>query len=83
MALDITSVRLYIPHMELTTLRVDSAKLKKLRGRRSPSEVARAVGITYNQLWNIENDKSRPSSDVLLKLCALYKVASIRRVATE
>jgi transcriptional regulator with XRE-family HTH domain len=61
--------------MDLMNLEVDAQKLRKARGDRSPSEVARAVGITYNQLWNLENRKSKPSSDVLVRLCALYGVA--------
>jgi transcriptional regulator with XRE-family HTH domain len=58
--------------MDTTRLKVDGKKLKEARGDRSPTEVAEAVGITYAQLWNIENDKSQPSSGVLLSLCTIY-----------
>jgi transcriptional regulator with XRE-family HTH domain len=58
--------------MDITRLEVDGKKLQEARGDRSPGKVAAQLGITYTQLWNIENGKSKPSADVLVRLCALY-----------
>jgi transcriptional regulator with XRE-family HTH domain len=51
---------------------VNFARLRSARGGRSLREVAQLLGITYQQLWNIENGKRLPSLGVLVKLCALY-----------
>jgi DNA-binding XRE family transcriptional regulator len=37
-------------------------------------EVAQLLGITYQQMWNIENGKRGPSLGVLVSLCTLYDV---------
>lgn len=60
--------------MDLMTLKIDPEKVRAARGGRSPTEVARAVGVSYTQLWNIESGKSRPSAEVLIRLCSLYGV---------
>jgi transcriptional regulator with XRE-family HTH domain len=59
--------------MDVTRLEVDGKKLQEARGDRSPGKIAARLGISRNQLWNIENGKSKPSADVLVRLCALYK----------
>lgn len=54
---------------------IDIARLKAARGARPISDVAKLVGITYQQLWYIENGKRLPSLPVLMKLCTVYDVA--------
>ena len=61
---------------------VNSARLRSARGGRTLREVAQLLGITYQQLWNIENGKRRPSLGVLVKLCALYDLP-IDRIITR
>lgn len=51
---------------------VNAARLRSARGGRSLQEIARFLGVTPQQLWNIENGKRGPSLRVLVKLCALY-----------
>lgn len=60
--------------MYVRDLKIDPAKLEKARGRRTRAEVAKAVGVSRVQIWHLENGKSRPSSDLLVKLCTLYGV---------
>lgn len=59
---------------DIQNVEIDPAKLQKARGDRSPSEVARLLGITYQQLWQIENGIRNPSAPILVKLCFLYGV---------
>jgi len=58
--------------MKADAVIVNSTRLRSARGGRSLREVAALLGITYQQLWNIENGKRRPSLNLLVKLCALY-----------
>lgn len=58
----------------ITNIRVDPARLKEARGDRSPSAVAREVGVTRQQIWNYENGHSAPSGDIVARLCRLYGV---------
>ena len=58
----------------IQNIELDPAKLRAARGTRSPSEVARALGIGYQQLWQIENGARNPSASVLVKLCFLYDI---------
>jgi DNA-binding XRE family transcriptional regulator len=53
---------------------INYLRLKKARGDRSLQQIADLVGITKQQLWNIENAKSGPSIPVLIKLCTLYSI---------
>lgn len=64
----------YTPDMEdLRDIKFDFQKLREARGQRPQAHVARAVGISKQQLWNYENGLHDPSTDVLLKLCLFYK----------
>lgn len=58
---------------DLKDVKFDFQKLREARGRRAQAHVARAVGISKQQLWNYENGLHDPSSDVVLKLCLFYK----------
>lgn len=58
----------------IQNLEIDPAKLQAARGCRPASEVARLLGISYQQLWNIENGIRNPSAPLLVKLCFLYGV---------
>lgn len=51
---------------------IDYAKLREARGNRTASAVARAVGISRQHLWKIEEGKTVPSLTVLTDLCWLY-----------
>lgn len=51
----------------------DAQKLREARGDRSQTEVAQAVGITKQMLWNYENGQGDPSSAVVLRLCVFYQ----------
>lgn len=61
---------------------VDPAKLAKARGERLLRVVAERVGVHPNQLRQIEQGKSNPSSTTLLRLCLLYEVGP-RDIATQ
>jgi len=58
----------------IQNIEIDPAKLQAARGCRSASEVARLLGISYQQLWNIEKGARNPSAQILVKLCFLYNV---------
>lgn len=62
--------------MNTATIRIEISpdKLKKARGKRIQSQVARAVGVSRQHLSLIEAGKTRPNSDVLARLCLLYGV---------
>jgi transcriptional regulator with XRE-family HTH domain len=53
---------------------IDLDKLKKARGLRSLSDVAKEVNLTRQQIWNYENGTSEPPISVLMKLAHLYGV---------
>jgi DNA-binding XRE family transcriptional regulator len=55
-------------------LEISPPKLLRARGKRSRDEVAGAVGITRQHLWLIETGKSRPSAEIVARLCCLYGV---------
>lgn len=55
-------------------LAIDPKKLKEARGVQKQADVAKAVGVTPQQISRIENGWVRPSSDLLLRLCTVYKV---------
>jgi transcriptional regulator with XRE-family HTH domain len=67
--------------MKTTPAKVNHTRIKRARGGRRAAEVARFLGISYQQLWNIENGKRRPSLDVLVKLSDLYDVPIDRFLA--
>jgi transcriptional regulator with XRE-family HTH domain len=58
----------------IQNIEIDPAKLQAARGCRPASEVARLLGITYQQLWAIEKGSRNPSAPILVKLCFLYGV---------
>jgi transcriptional regulator with XRE-family HTH domain len=53
---------------------IDLEKLKKARGTRSRDEVAKALDLTRQQIFNYEKGKSEPPPSVLLKLTQFYGV---------
>ncbi|MEW6212514.1 MAG: helix-turn-helix transcriptional regulator [Acidobacteriota bacterium] len=56
-------------------------KLKQARGDMSLSDVGKRVGVSPQQVWNIETGSRQPSAEVLLRLCLLYglKLADVTR----
>lgn len=58
---------------DLTCIEFDGQKLREARGDRSLTNVARAVGISKQMLWNYENGQGDPSSDVIVRLCLFYQ----------
>lgn len=58
--------------IDSTKLKINSAKLKEARGERSAKAVAKALGISRQHLWRIEEGEQTPGADVLARLCWLY-----------
>lgn len=58
--------------IDSTKLKINHAKLKEARGERSATAVAKALGISRQHLWRIEEGEQKPGSDVLARLCWLY-----------
>ena len=56
----------------LSGVEIDAGKLVEARGQLTPAQVASAVGISPQHLWNMEKGRSKPSADVLLRMCLLY-----------
>lgn len=54
---------------------INSEKLEKARGNRSRNDVAKAVGVTRQQIWHYENGVSEPPLSVLSKMLFLYGVS--------
>lgn len=53
---------------------IDLEQLKKARGLRSQSDVAKQLGITRQQVWNYEKGESEPPLKVLMKMADLYGI---------
>lgn len=53
---------------------LDGEQLKKARGLRTISDVAKALGLTRQQVWNYERGNSEPPVNVLIKMADLYGV---------
>ena len=47
-------------------------KLIKLRGNRSISDVANAIGVTTQAIWNYENDNRIPRDCIKKKIAEYY-----------
>ena len=47
-------------------------KLKKLRGEKTVKEVAEALGVTRQSIWNYENDIRVPRDEMKIKIAKLY-----------
>ncbi len=48
-------------------------KLKKLRGSKTMTEMARDIGITTTSLWNYENNYRVPKDEVKKKIAIYFK----------
>lgn len=59
---------------ELHNISIDPQKLVQARGERSMAEVARATGLSRQQLWNYENALFKPSADTVARLCLYYQI---------
>jgi transcriptional regulator with XRE-family HTH domain len=53
---------------------IDLEQLKKARGLRSQSDVAKELGITRQQVWNYEKGESEPPLKVLMRMAEIYGV---------
>lgn len=60
--------------MDLRKLRLDPVKLREARGDLPRKRVSEEVGVTSAQLCMIETGRSRPSAELLARLCVLYGV---------
>ncbi|MBA4544480.1 helix-turn-helix transcriptional regulator [Thermoactinomyces daqus] len=49
-------------------------RLKKLRGKRTQSDVAKALGITRSRYSHYENGRNEPDTEMLQKLADYYNV---------
>ena len=47
-------------------------KLIKLRGEKTVREVAEALGVTRQAIWNYENDIRVPKDEMKVKIAKLY-----------
>lgn len=47
-------------------------KLRKLRGEKTVKEVAEALGVTRQSIWNYENDIRVPKDEMKVKIAKLY-----------
>ena len=47
-------------------------KLIKLRGEKTAKEVAEALGVTRQAIWNYENDRRVPKDEMKVKIAKLY-----------
>ena len=47
-------------------------KLIKLRGEKTVKEVAEALGVTRQAIWNYENDIRVPKDEMKVKIAKLY-----------
>lgn len=56
-------------------LKFNGEKLKEARGGKSMSDTAKAIGITRQALMQIEQGKTKPSADTLVKLCAFLNIS--------
>ena len=50
-------------------------KLIMLRGERDIDDVAKAIGVTKQAIWNYENDKRIPRDDIKRKIADYYKTS--------
>jgi predicted transcriptional regulator len=53
---------------------ISPEKLAKARGKRPRSEVAKAVGVSRQQIWHYETGVSEPPLSVLSRMLFLYGV---------
>jgi putative transcriptional regulator len=47
-------------------------KLRKLRGKKSKAEVAKAIGVSESSYIKYERDERTPSDAIKMKIAALY-----------
>lgn len=66
----------------LKNIVVDTSKFKDLRGDASRAEIGQKIGVTGNQIANIEAGYRKPSANGLLRLMVLYGLKP-QDVATE
>jgi hypothetical protein len=64
-------------------IEISPAKLRGARGTRSPGEVARMLGISYQYLHMIESGKRNVPSSVLVKMCKLYAIENILELTDD
>lgn len=50
-------------------------KLINLRGNKDIEDVANAIGVTKQAIWNYENDKRIPRDDIKKKIADYYKTS--------
>ncbi|MEP7077073.1 MAG: helix-turn-helix transcriptional regulator [Acidobacteriota bacterium] len=59
---------------QLQTVTIDHGKLKQLRGSVNRAAIGEQIGVSANQIANIENGLKNPSAKGLLRLMMLYGV---------
>lgn len=60
--------------MSAINVEISPHKLRRARGKRTQTEAARLAGISRQALWLIETGRTKPTGDVLVRLCLLYGV---------
>jgi DNA-binding XRE family transcriptional regulator len=66
-------------------IEISGPKLKKARGKMAMAHAAKAVGISRQHLFQIENDQCRANGDVVARLCVLYgvRISDLTRAETN
>jgi transcriptional regulator with XRE-family HTH domain len=61
---------------DVLDIEIDPARLRKARedAGLSQSEAGDLCGVSFQQISHIECGKKQPSSEVLIRMCAAYKV---------
>ena len=61
---------------DISTAMIDGSRLKVAREAigLSQGEVARKIGVNKQTISSYENGHGKPSADIFLRLCLLYKI---------
>lgn len=63
-------------NMKLIRLTVRPELLRRAREASglTQAQAARALGISRQSIWSYEHGRGRPSADVFLRMCVLYRI---------
>jgi transcriptional regulator with XRE-family HTH domain len=59
----------------VSEIEFDGTRITEARGERTLEEVADACGISRQALWQIERGHTKPSADVLVRLCRVLDMS--------
>lgn len=58
----------------IAEIEFDGSKIAEARGSKTQTELAAEIGISKQALWQIENGKTKPQADVLVRICAALNI---------